>query len=283
MGKKSSPKTPDVKGAAETEGQYSREAARDATYADRPDQYNAMGSLTWQRENVIDPSTGEATTKWTQRENMSPDMQRIYNSQMSTYDRNAGLAAGMGNRIQQEMGAPVNWAQFGDVEAAPNTRGLVGNEMAYGSPERQRAEDAYMKRETDRLDPRFQKEREALEIQLRNRGLSAGDQQYQSEMQSFNTGKDDAYERARLGAVEGGRIEDQQFFDQQLGANQNARAADQQWFGQAMDSNAVSNQLRQQQIDEYIAKRQFSLGEQAALDNSASSGVAGLANTVGGG
>ena len=283
MGKKSSPKTPDVKGAAETEGEYSREAARDATYADRPDQYNAMGSLTYQRENVIDPATGQYTTKWTQRENMSDDMRSIYNSQMSNYQRNADMAAGMGDRIQQEMGQPVNWNQFGTIEAAPDSRGLVGNEMSYGSPERQRAEDAYMKKETDRLDPRFEKEREALEIQLRNRGLTAGDQQYQSEMQSFNTSKDDAFERARLGAVEGGRVEDQQYFDQQMGANQNARQADQQWFGQSMGSTEMSNQLRQQQIDEYIAKRQFSLGEQAALDKSASTGVSNLANTVGGG
>jgi hypothetical protein len=45
----------------------------------------------------------------------------------------------------------------------------------------------------------------------------------------------------------------------------------------------MSNQLRQQQIDEYIAKRQFSLGEQAALDKAATTGVSNLANTVGGG
>ena len=63
----------------------------------------------------------------------------------------------MNNRVAQEMGQPVNWNQFGNIEAAPDSRGLVGNEMSYGSPERQRAEDAYMKRETDRFRPALPK------------------------------------------------------------------------------------------------------------------------------
>ena len=72
MGKKSSDPA-DVRGAAETEGQYSRETARDVTYADRPDQYNPYGSVTWGQEMVRDPATGEMVTKWTQNEALSKD------------------------------------------------------------------------------------------------------------------------------------------------------------------------------------------------------------------
>ena len=45
MGKKSS-SPPDVTGAAKVEGKFSRETARDVTYADRPDQNNPFGSVT---------------------------------------------------------------------------------------------------------------------------------------------------------------------------------------------------------------------------------------------
>ena len=63
MGKKST-KPADVTGAATIEGEFSRETARDQTYADRPDQYNALGSSTWGQELVTDPATGAKTTKW---------------------------------------------------------------------------------------------------------------------------------------------------------------------------------------------------------------------------
>ena len=56
MGKKSS-KAPDVVGAAREEGKISRETARDATYADRPDQNGPLGSTTWGQERVLDPAT----------------------------------------------------------------------------------------------------------------------------------------------------------------------------------------------------------------------------------
>lgn len=237
MGKKSS-KAPDVAGAAGAEGQFSRDVARDTTYADRPDQYNPMGSLTWQQERVRDPGTGAWTTKWSQRQNMSSDMQDIYNSQMSRNKGMAALSGGMMGRIEQEMGAPADWDQFGGVQG-----------LEYNPDElRQRAEDNAYSRETMRLDPQFQQRAEALEIKLRNQGLRPGDQAYDASMGSFGNERTDAYERARLGATSTGMAEAGQLFDQQMG------------------STALTNQLRQQQIDEYLGKRQFSLGESQALD-----------------
>ena len=85
MGKKSSPKPLTLKAQPKQKASTAEKRQGTRLYADRPDQYNAMGSLTYQRENVIDPATGQWTTKWTQRENMSDDMRNIYNSQMSNY------------------------------------------------------------------------------------------------------------------------------------------------------------------------------------------------------
>ena len=311
MGKKS-PKTPDVIGAAQEEGEQSRETARDQTYADRPDQYNAMGSNTWGQSMVRDPATGEMVTKWTQNQTLSPEMQNLYNTQMQTNQQLGSTAAAMGDRITAEMGMPLNWDQFGDVEAGPQASGVVGGGINAvsswedtgnvgpttgpegfewdGQSRRQAAEDASYGRATSRLDPQMEQRRKELEVRLRNRGLRAGDQAYESEMAAYGRDSTDAYEQARFGSTLEGRAEDaqsygqasntfgqnltaeQQRYNQMLSGGQNDRAADQQAFNQEMSANERANALRQQQIQEYVDKRGFSLEEQQRLQGAQTTG-----------
>ena len=299
MGKKS-PKTPDVIGAAKEEGKQSRETARDQTYADRPDQYNTMGSNTWGQTMVQDPATGEMVTKWTQNQTLSPEMQNLYNTQMQTNQQLGSTAAAMGDRINAEMGAPLNWEQFGDVEAGPQASGVIGAGIGPttgpegfewdGQSRRQAAEDASYGRATSRLDPQMEQKRQELEVRLRNRGLRAGDQAYESEMAAYGRDSTDAYEQARFGSTLEGRAEDAQSYDQasntfgqnltseqqrynqMLSGGQNDREADQQAFNQEMSANERANALRQQQIQEYTGKRGFSLEEQQALQGAQTTG-----------
>lgn len=299
MGKKS-PKTPDVIGAAQEEGEQSRETARDKTYADRPDQYNTMGSNTWGQSMVRDPATGEMVTKWTQNQTLSPDMQNLYNTQMQTNQQLGSTAAAMGDRITAEMGMPLNWEQFGDVEAGPQASGVIGAGIGPttgpegfqwdGQSQRQAAEDASYGRATSRLDPQMEQRRQELEVRLRNRGLRAGDQAYESEMAAYGRDSTDAYEQARMGSTLEGRAEDaqsygqasntfgqnltseQQRYNQMLSGGQNDRAADQQAFDQEMSANERANALRQQQINEYVGKRGQSLSEQQALQGAQTTG-----------
>lgn len=299
MGKKS-PKTPDVIGAAQEEGEQSRETARDKTYADRPDQYSTMGSNTWGQTMVRDPATGEMVTKWTQNQTLSPDMQNLYNTQMQTNQQLGSTAAAMGDRITAEMGMPLNWEQFGDVEAGPQASGVIGAGIGPttgpegfqwdGQSQRQAAEDASYGRATSRLDPQMEQRRQELEVRLRNRGLRAGDQAYESEMAAYGRDSTDAYEQARMGSTLEGRAEDaqsygqasntfgqnltseQQRYNQMLSGGQNDRAADQQAFDQEMSANERANALRQQQINEYVGKRGQSLSEQQALQGAQTTG-----------
>jgi hypothetical protein len=279
MGKKSA-KSPDVVGAAETEGKFSRETARDTTYADRPDQYGPLGSTEWNQELVIDPATGQATTKWTQTETLNPYLEHTRNTGIVDAVQKGNLSNSLSGRMTEEMGDAPEWAQFGAGRAGPESRGVIG-ETEMGPDNRQRAEDDAYGRSTQRLDPQFENDRNQLEIRLRNRGLSAGDQQYQAEMDSFNTGRNDAYEMARMGATSEGRTEDNQSFNQMLSGNQNNRQADQQFYDQSTQSTANANALRDQQIQEYINKRGFSLGEQNAVD--ATGAVGRLSAAYGGG
>jgi len=230
MGKKSG-STPDVVGAAETEGAYSRETARDQTYADRPDQYNPFGNVTWHQQQSIDPATGEPVTKWVQRQGLSSDMKNMYDSQMSRSKDLNQMSAGMMGRVNQEVRDAPNWNQFGDVQGFD----------PYA--QRAHAEQSAYDKSRMRLDDRFGSQADALEIKLRNQGLARGDQAWDAAMQNFGQTQNDAYEGARLGATAEGRNE----------------------YNVALAGNERANALRNQQIQEYTDKRRFSLGESEAL------------------
>jgi len=237
MGKKSA-SPPDVEGASRAEAAANRETQRDITYSDRPDQYNPFSSVQWSNEQVQDPATGEMVNKWTQNQEFTPGVQGIVDQQMQQMSGKGDLASGMMGRIQSEMGGAPDWNQFGQAQG-----------MEYDPTQlRQGAEDAAYQRATNRLDPRYAREGEALEIKLRNQGLRPGDQAYDASMSTFDTGRNDAYEQARLGASETGMAEAGQLWNQQVKGNE------------------MANALRSQQVQEYLDKRGFSLGEQEGLN-----------------
>lgn len=163
------------------------------------------------------------------------------------------LGAGMMDRIRSEMSGAPDWAQFGQAE------GLEYDPLAL----RQGAEDAAYQKSVSRLDPQYAQQAEALEIKLRNQGLRPGDQAYDSAMSTFGTGRTDAYEQARLSASATGMGEAQQLWQQQV------------------QGSDISNALRDKQIDEYLQKRGFSLGEQTAL--SEGQNLTELLSSTGGG
>ena len=268
---------PDVVGASDVD----RKTARDITYADRADQYNPFGSLTYTTEKVGVPGTetssapgtpatkgrwqypgehpgdrgdwipgkpatsgtgagyGEYTTKWTQNQQLDPSLQGaadatfgMMDNQASTDRYNSQTAMDKGWQVQNEMGGQANFNRFGDV---------VGFDPA---AQRQAAEDAAYGKSTMRLGDRFNTQTEALEVKMRNQGLRPGDQAYDSQMKTLGNERNDAYTGARFDSVGAGRDE----------------------FSTAMQGNNQANALRNQQIEEYIAKRGFSLSEQKALN-----------------
>lgn len=236
MGKKSS-SPPDVAGAARAEAAANRETQRDITFSDRPEQYNPFSSINWDTQSFIDPSSGEDVTRWTQNQTFTPAVQNIIDQQMSQMSGRGALGAGMMDRISSEMSGAPDWAQFGDVQG-----------LEYDPTQiRQGAEDAAYQRSVNRLDPQYERQAEAIEVKLRNQGLRPGDEAYDSAMSTFGTGRTDAYEQARLAASATGMQEAGQLWQQQTQGSQ------------------IANQLRSQQIQEYLDKRGFSLGEQGAL------------------
>ena len=220
------------KAAAEATGAADIASIEAQTEADRPDQFNALGSQTW---------TQDADGKWTQQQTLSEGMQGLYDSDINAATTMGTMRDRALGRSEREMAAPLNWEQFGSAEG-----------LKYNPTElRQRAEDASYNRATSRLDPQFAQRATDNEIDLRNKGLRPGDEAYDRAMGNFTRGRNDAYEQARSLSVGEGRTEAGQLFDQQV------------------TSTDMSNALRDKKIEEYLGKRNFSLNEANALDPSA--------------
>ena len=248
---KSSPDTPDVEAAAERQGEYDRQTARDTTYADRPNQQNPFGNLEWSTSMGIDPATGEPVTLWDQRQTLNPEIQGMLNQELGMMRGRQDVGQQINSRIGAEMGGAPNWDQFGqaqdleysglEIGQAVNQSGGIqsdpgGSEYSssatdaflnyndqagsfYFDPNTTRAqaeENAYNK-DKMRLDPRYASMQEQIDIRLRNQGLRPGDQSYEAQMGAFSNDRMDAYERARLGAGEVGRAESAQLYNQAKG------------------------------------------------------------------
>ena len=99
-----------------------------------------------------------------------------------TLDTQMGLSNQLGNLAQ---------GQVGNVNTSPmdlsSVQGIA--DKAYGAM-------------TSRLDPQWAARDQSQEAALRNQGLVAGDQAYDSAMRDYNNAKNDAYQQANLGAIQ---------------------------------------------------------------------------------
>lgn len=231
MGKGSSPDAPDTVGAARETGEQARRLNEAQTWANRPNQRNAWGSTTWENAPVWDSVTGQYVNNWTQTETLDPTTQATLDAQRGIGLGRANLAEGAMARAWDSYQDPMDFDQFGDVIGFDPTE------------QRQAAEDAAYARSTSRLDPQFNSMQEDLLTKLRNQGLTAGDQAYDSAVANLGRERTDAYDQARYGATEQGRAE----------------------TNLAMQQNQLANALRSQGMDESLFRRNFNLGEAERL------------------
>jgi hypothetical protein len=262
--------TPDFGDVAASQGEENEKVVRDQLYANRPTQYTPWGYTNWQNERVIDPGTGQPTTKWTQTQGLTPELQEMLNKQMALQGGRTDLAGGLVGRMGEEFGTPMNWEGLTPLQSTPQTQ-LTMPEGGLGDPyqTRQRAEDAMYNSAMSRLQPQFDSRRQALEIKMRNQGLSPGDEAWNAQMGNLQQQETDATQQAIWGATGEGRAESGQMFGQQLAGNQNMYnqilGSNQQNFQQSMQAANYANQIRQQQMAEAMQQRGFSLNEINAL------------------
>lgn len=108
---------------------------------------------------------------------LNPQAQGALNSQMA-------LSTGLGNIAQQQLGGIAQ--QYGQPMDLSSVQDV--SDKAYGAM-------------TSRLDPQWNQREDMQKTSLANQGLSPGGEAYDSAMRDFNSGRNDAYQQASLGAI----------------------------------------------------------------------------------
>lgn len=184
---KDSPDPPDYAGAAQATAAGNADAARIAASANRVNQYTPWG-------NLVFSDLGD--DRWRADTVLSPEQQQQLDAQ---------------NELQLGL---LNTAGSG-LQYANNVLSKPGVDLA-GLPQLavnagQTAQDAIM----SRLDPKFAASEDQLRTRLANQGIGQGTDTYNSELNTFNQGKNDAYTQAALQGMGIGNQSRQQAFQEQ--------------------------------------------------------------------
>tara|TARA_R110000772_G_scaffold33324_10_gene81224 strand:+ start:3250 stop:4647 length:1398 start_codon:yes stop_codon:yes gene_type:complete len=282
---KDAPPAPDYAGAAQATAEGSEKVTNQQTWANRPDQVNPWGEVSWGTEKVRDPATGQNVTKWTQNQTLDPNAQAALDSQLDLTRGRSDLAGGMMSRVGDELGDQMNFDQYGDMNTGVRGQGLdMGdlpqgvntlNANQYAAPElqkdvdysgaqavgdgafqRDRAEGAIIDRTSARLDPRMQQARQAQEVKLQSQGLAAGDEAYNDAMQNFDQTENDAYSSMYNDAIKFGGDEASRTFGMDMSKRD-------QETGEVDRSGAFGNTARGQQAGLDMATGGQSFAEQS--------------------
>jgi len=303
MGKGSAPATPDYVGAAQLQGEMSKEALNMQNYANRPVINTPFGSQTWGTKAITDPATGQDVTQWTQNTTLAPGLQSALEAQVGTQLGRSELAGGFMNRVVDEYSQPFDYAglpQMAELEGpsqlstgvADYTPGIKTS-FGFGSALPQfdsTYRDTVATQLMEKMQPVHDYQQRQLETKLANQGFTQGSEAYNRALTELNQRQ----AAERFNALDASGAEAQRLYNMQMGTaqagyQQNLGAAQfqNQALGQAasLDQQRMAaqnaalsqqqslnqqyanyqNQLRQQAIAEEAQRRGMSLNEMNAL------------------
>jgi len=191
MGKQASaPPPPDYAAAAKETAAGNLDVARQTTAANRVNQYTPYGSLEYQMSGQ-DPY---GNPMWKATQSLAPDQQKLLDIQNQ-------LSIGTGELGQQGLGYVQNMiSKPFDTSSLPTTGFNAG----------QSYQDAYMQR----LQPQIAQGREALNVDLANRGIPVGSEAYKRAMMTQGQKENDLLAAATTQGFGTGLAANQQGFNQ---------------------------------------------------------------------
>lgn len=259
-------------GAFESHGKI-RDTTGVPAYTPKP-QYTTQVSQDGQMEQVQMPGPSNTPTyappaaqsstvtndqPWSRTTTLNPadqanlDKQRGLTSQAYT---TAGTALG---NVDRTLSQPLDFSSlpqmssldYSSLGAVPTAPTIDANNPVV---------QALYAAQTSRLDPRFTNERNAVETRLANQGITAQTNPgaYARELETFNTGRNDAYQQAMASSLQAGVGAQNTQFQQQLASRQQAEAEINQRYQAGVTS-------RQQAEQELLTLRNQPTNEVAAL------------------
>jgi len=234
-GKNSQPAAPDYTGAAQAQGQSSKENMAAQTWANRPQISTPWGTQTWNSNMQIDPATGQEVTGWGTNITLDPAEQQALEGQQGITAGRTGIAQGLMGQVAGSTSQPFDW------EGMPKAPGSIGA----GSVED--AQSNAFKRMSAALQPGRQQQEAGMHNRLLASGLPEGSE---------------AWNRAGMGLQNQWTQEDKSLLAQSgaegradVGANL-ANQQTQGTFQQGLRTNAIAEEAQ---------KRGMSLNELNAL------------------
>ena len=178
----SQPAAPDYTGAAQATSQGSVQAAIANNLLNMRNTYTPLGSQTFNQTGSYHvPSIGNQPEfdlpMYSQKVNMTPQGQNLYNQQMGLSTGLMGLGQSSLDQTKSSLGQPQDMSSVQDIA-----------DQSYGM-------------QTARLDPQWQQNESMQKTALANQGLVPGGEAYDNAMRTFDQGKNDAYNQARLSSI----------------------------------------------------------------------------------
>ena len=236
------PDSPDYEGAAEAQGESSRENTSYQTFANRPSMVTPWGRQDWTATPGADPATGDPVNMWQSDISLSGPQQGALDDQMAMQADKTAASRNMLGRATDALETPFNWGGITERQ------GL--NDVGY-NPEgaRDRAEQALYDRQINMIEPGLTQSEGARRARLSNMGipLEGGSEAFNRAQTSMDDTRSRAYENAALNAIAGG--------GQEAGRE----------LGLATGAAGFNNQQRAAEIAEEAQRRGMPLNELNAL------------------
>lgn len=275
MGKGSAPPPPDYVGAAQLQGEVSKENLNMQNYANRPVQNTPFGSVTWNTTPVRDPATGQVVTQWTQNTTLAPGLQQALEDQMGIQAGRSDLASNFMGRVASEYGQAFDYStlpqmaqanQPGSLQTALTdyTPGLATG-FNFGTPLPQydsSFRDTVANQLMSRMQPVHDYQQRQLETRLANQGFTVGSEGYRRALDELQQRQsNERFNALNQSGEEARRLYDMQMGTAQTGFGQNLQAA--QFQNQALGQASALDQARMQAMNQAMGQ-QYGLNQQFA-------------------
>ena len=275
MGKKQ-PKTPAAPDPAQTAAAQTASNQQTALWnsaLNNVNQVTPYGNLSWTLNQITGPD-GKLIPQWSSVINLSPEQQKILDSQNRQDIALGSLGEAQIGRIGESVSTPYSYSGLGELEDYATA-----------------AENSLY----SRLNPQFDRDEESMRTRLINQGIGQGSQAYQREMESFNQMKNDARMQAVLAGQQyalTGRNQEIMEYDAQrnaplneyIGLTSGTQVTNPQFSGGGyggagqVDYAGMVNQNYQNQMGQYNARQ-----AQANNQSSSMSKLFGLGGSMIGG
>lgn len=199
------PSAPDPAATAAAQSATNKETAYWNAMLNNMNQITPYGNLTFTQsgDGTYDPNK---PPQFTSTITLSPESQRLLDTQMRSENALATLGEQQLGRISNAVSTPFSFAALGD---APTSESIAQQAA--------RGEEALMAR----MNPQFQRDEEAMRTRLINQGIGQGSEAYNREMEAFNQARNDARMQAILqGANLGGTLQNQALQRRQQAINE---------------------------------------------------------------